>query len=116
MKAGNGACCGSGPFRPSTYSPRLKPRDRLYRVAPPPPVSLWFAPLRRFSLWFAHPLGQPLKMSKNLRGSVCSRSHLFRQSAEFRCAAQFFAAAQFQASPPAHFKAAPDHVPILFLT
>jgi len=40
MKAGNGACCGSGPFRPSTYSPRLKPRDRLYRVAPPPPVPI----------------------------------------------------------------------------
>jgi hypothetical protein len=54
-------------------------RDRSNPGAPPPPVSLWFAPLRCFSLWLAQALGTPSKPSENVRGAVCNRSHLLRQ-------------------------------------
>jgi len=57
----------------------LAPESFVFSVPFPPPVSLWFAPLRCFSLWLAHPLGTPSKPRENLRGTVCNRSHPLRQ-------------------------------------
>ena len=56
--------CGNRRRFASEY---LRTRDRSHPGAPPPPVSIWFAPLRCFSLLLAQPLWTPEKRSENLR-------------------------------------------------